>query len=151
MKTKDSVWQGNFGYWQNLFIRQNLLVIGYAAWSGYLRSGQGMVVCEVTVPIHPSTNWSIESIPFNLRFIPQAQATKYLRSLDQEQCTMASLLQTIATYDPSQAIVVLTNGNDEVDVSLLQRLTTAPAQCYEQVQRRWAEFQSSLAPERSHS
>lgn len=111
-----------------------------------------MVVCEVMVPIYPSIDWSVESIPFNIRFMPQSQVAGYLETLvEQEQSVIVSLLETIATYDPSQAIVILTSGNGEIDINLLQRLTITPAQCYEQVQRRWTEFQSSLAPERSHS
>jgi len=150
VKTKDSVWQGSFGYWQSLFISQNLLIIGYTAWNGHLNSGPGLVVCEIAVPIHPFTDWNVESIPFDIQFLPQSQVAAYLHRLEQEQSVITLLQQTIATYDPSEAIVILTNGNGEVDINLLQRLAIAPAECYEQVQRRWTEFQPSLAPERSH-
>lgn len=141
MKAKDSVWQGHFGYWQNLFIHQNILVIGYTAWNGYANEGRGMVVCDVVDAVPPSIDWSIDTVTFNRMFIPQAQTASYLQALELEKEAVTALLNAIATYDPTQAIVVLVTGNGEVDINLLQHLAIAPSECYEQVQRRWAEFQ----------
>ncbi|WP_375509949.1 hypothetical protein [uncultured Nostoc sp.] len=44
MRPEKSVWQGNFGYWQNSFIHTNLLVIGYTGWKGFQSFGRGFVV-----------------------------------------------------------------------------------------------------------
>jgi hypothetical protein len=49
MRPQDSVWQGCFGYWQNLFIRENLLSLENAAWQGFITQGRGMVVCDVVM------------------------------------------------------------------------------------------------------
>jgi len=39
MRVEDNKRQGSFGYWQNLFIHQNMLTIGYTAWNGVLTAG----------------------------------------------------------------------------------------------------------------
>jgi len=39
MRVEDNKRQGSFGYWQNLFIYQNMLTIGYTAWNGLLTAG----------------------------------------------------------------------------------------------------------------
>lgn len=139
MRPQDSVWQGHFGYWQNLFIHQNILTIGYTAWNGYIGSGRGLVVCEVSAPV--SMNWSLESPPCHLSFIPQSLIAQYLQALEWEDEALRALSNAIATYDPTEAIVVLVIGNGEVDLNLLQDLAISPAHCFEQVQHRWAEFQ----------
>lgn len=147
MKTNDSVWQGHFSYWQNLFIHQNVLAIGYTAWKGYLDAGRGMVVCEVVDAVPSYINWSIDTVIFNQAFISQALAADCLRGLELKEA-VNPLLDAITTYDPTQAIVVLVIGNGAVDINLLQHLAIPPADCYEQVQRRWAEFQLGLQPKR---
>jgi hypothetical protein len=144
MRIKDSVWQGSFGYWQNQFIHQNILVIGYTAWLGYINAGRGMVVCEVVDTILPSIDWSIESVSFHQTFITQAQVAAYLQTLELEDNAAAALVGAIDRYEPTQAIVVLIIGNGELDINLLQNLAISPAKCYEQVQRQWVEFQPAL-------
>jgi hypothetical protein len=146
MQIRDSVWQGSFGYWQNLFIHQNILTIGYSAWQGYLESGRGMVVCDIQGPIAPSLDWRSEMLPVRQSFIPYVQANAYLENLKLEESSVESLIMAIASYEPSQAIVVLVIGNDQVDLNLLQNLAIAPRDCYQQVCSRWEEFQLDLAP-----
>ncbi|MBE9180087.1 hypothetical protein IQ268_16065 [Oculatella sp. LEGE 06141] len=143
MKIKDTVWQGNFGYWQNLFIHQNILLIGYTAWDGYLSFGRGLVVCNVTTPISPSVDWRTDRILFNRSFVPQAETTANVSVLKMEQDAIAACRVAIATYNPSEAIVVLVSGNNEVDINLLHHLTISPTECYNQVRQRWDEFQPS--------
>lgn len=151
MRIQDSLWQGNFGYWQNQFIHQYILMIGYTAWIGYLNQGRGMVVCEVVDVIPPSIDWSVDTVIFDRSFIPQAQVAKYLEAFELEREAVTALLRAIATYDPTQAMVVLIIGNSVVDINLLQHLAIPPADCYQQVQRRWAEFQPDLTTQRRYS
>lgn len=151
MRMRNELWQGYFGYWQNRFIHHNILTIGYTAWSGYANQGRGMVVCDVVDTIPPSIDWSIDTVIFNRAFIPQAQVVRYLQALELEENAVSTLLGAIATYDPTQAMVVLAIGNGAVDINLLQNLAISPADCYKQVQKRWAEFQSDLTTQRRHS
>lgn len=151
MRPRNELWQGYFGYWQNQFIHQNILLIGYTAWNGYLNTGRGMVLCNVMDTISSSIDWSVDTVTFNPIFIPQAQATTYLQRLELELKVITTLLKTIATYDPTQAIVILVISNGAVDINLLQHLKVSPAECYEQVQHRWAEFQFDLVTPRRHT
>ena len=148
MRMQNELWQGYFGYWQNQFILHNILTIGYTAWNGYVNLGKGMVVCDVVDTIPPSINWSVDTVTFNLAFVPQGQVTSYLQTLELEKDAVTALHKAIATYDPTQAIVILIVGNDTVDINLLQNLRISPAECYRQVQQRWVEFQPDLTIQR---
>ncbi|AFZ18865.1 hypothetical protein [Allocoleopsis franciscana] len=140
MRPESSVWQGNFGYWQNRFIQQNILLIGYTAWNGYLNTGQGIVVCNVVDTISSVLDWEVDSVTFHQEFIPQAQVEAYLQALELQLEAVTALLKAITTYDPNQAIVLLVIGNGVVDINLLNNLKISPADCYAQVQHRWIEF-----------
>ncbi|MBD2744610.1 hypothetical protein [Coleofasciculus sp. FACHB-1120] len=145
MRLSNDLWQGYSGYWQNRFIHQNILLLGYTAWMGYKNEGRGMVVCDVVDAIPPTIDWSLDTVTFDRAFIPEAQVAeylhKYLHALKQSPEAVTPLLRAIATYDPTQAIVVLVIGNGAININLLQNLAISPSDCYEQVQRRWAEFQ----------
>jgi hypothetical protein len=141
MRIEDSVWQGSFGYWQNLFIHQNILPIGYTAWNGFLHRGRGLVACKINTPINGSVNWSVDTIKYDLQFISQLYATAYLQQLELEENTISNLLQIIASYEPKEAIIFLSIANGQIDINLLQKLAISPVECYEQVCKRWEEFQ----------
>ena len=127
--------------WQTRLIHHNLLAIGYSAWNGYLTSGPGLVVCQFTAALPDPLNWASDSLPVALSFVPQAQAAQ-LGLLD--VAAVPALLQAIATYEPTQAILLLVCGNNEVNLSLLQDLAIAPVDCYQQVCCRWDEFAPCL-------
>ncbi|MBF2079904.1 MAG: hypothetical protein IGR76_15640 [Synechococcales cyanobacterium T60_A2020_003] len=148
MRPTNDLWRGNFDYWQNRFIQHNLLTIGYTAWLGYVNQGRGMVVCDVVDAIPPTIDWRIDTVTFHQAFIPQFQSCTYMQALELEKTAVQALLESIATYDPAQAIVVLVTGDGAVDINLLQNLAISPANCYEQVRRRWAEFQPDLNTQR---
>lgn len=141
MRIEDSVWQGSFGYWQNLFIHQNILSIGHTAWNGFLHLGRGIVVCKIDTPINGSINWSLDTVKYDLQFISQFPATAYLQQLELEENTVSNLLQIIASYEPKKAIIFILLANSQIDINLLQNLAISPVECYEQVCKRWEEFQ----------
>ena len=141
MRIEDSVWQGSFGYWQNLFIHQNILPIGYTAWNGFLHRGRGLVACKINTPINGSVNWSVDTIKYDLQFISQLYATAYLQQLELEENIVSNLLSIIASYEPKEVIIFLSIANGQIDINLLQKLAISPVECYEQVCKRWEEFQ----------
>ncbi|MEP6488602.1 hypothetical protein NDI43_13000 [Microcoleus vaginatus GB2-A3] len=141
MRIEDSVWQGSFGYWQNLFIHQNILSIGHTAWNGFLHQGRGLVACNINTPINGSVNWSVDTIKYDLQFVSQLYATAYLQQLQLEDNTVSNLLFIIASYEPKEAIIFLSIANGQIDINLLQNLAISPVECYEQVCKRWEEFQ----------
>ncbi|NET54817.1 MAG: hypothetical protein F6K47_00995 [Symploca sp. SIO2E6] len=146
MRTQDSLWQGCFGYWQNLFIQQNLFSLGYTAWNGYLNTGKGIVVCNVVDTISSKINWEVDRVTFHQEFIPQGQVEAYLQALELQLEAVTALLKAITTYDPNQAIVLLIIGNDVVDINFfyLQNMPITPPQCYQQVCKTWEEFQPAV-------
>ena len=141
MRIEDSVWQGSFGYWQNLFIHQNILAIGYTAWNGFLDGGLGLVACKINTPINGSVNWSVDTIKYDMQFISQLYATAYLQQVELEENTVSNLLSIIASYEPKEAIIFLSIANGQIDINLLQNLAISPVECYEQVCKRREEFQ----------
>ncbi|GAB4140079.1 MAG: hypothetical protein Fur0046_15540 [Cyanobacteria bacterium J069] len=151
MNAKDCVWQGLLGYWQNLFIHQNLLLLGYKAWHSYTSQGRGLLVCRVAIA-HPHTvDWSVETVPFSMQFVALAAVPGFLRSLAAEvqsdsldEVAIARLMEAIAQHDPTQSIVLLIENNGTVDINLLQHLAISPADCHRQVEHRQEEFAPHL-------
>jgi hypothetical protein len=134
-------------------------MLGFLAWKGYLQEGRGLLVCDVIDPIFSTINWTTDLIAFEHCFIAQAKTGKYLRtakrlsarSLELESAVIEGVERAISSYNPQQMIVLLIQGNQELEINLLQNLGISPSDCYHQVQRRWAEFQPSLTPQRRHS
>lgn len=146
MRPQDSTWQGCFGYWQNLFIRENLLPLGHAAWQGFITQGRGIVVCNVVLVDAKSMDWNSEIVEYTLQFVPLPNISAYLQSLNLEVTLIERLIDTVQTYDPTQAILLLICENGRADINLLQNLKVSPMDCYQQVQRRWVEFQLNQSP-----
>ncbi|WP_414513394.1 hypothetical protein [Nostoc sp. PCC 9305] len=154
MRPSNSVWQGNFGYWQNNFIHNNLLVIGYTGWQGFQSFGRGVVICDVdTKVIHPTIT-SLDTVPFTLQFLPSDLIRFYLRSfqdcgtISQSICSsmISSIFPVVATYNPHQDILLVLKADPQIEVNFLHQLKITPADCYEQVCKRWSEFKPSLMP-----
>ncbi|MBF2003017.1 MAG: hypothetical protein IGS38_20120 [Synechococcales cyanobacterium M58_A2018_015] len=151
MQLRNEVWQGYSGYWQNYFMQQNLLLLGYAAWDSYLNQGRGVLTCKITDIIPASIDWQTEWVKFTQQFIPQPQIASYLQESGLEPAAIDPLIQAVATYDPAREMVILIQGNGAVDINLLRPKITPPS-CYDQVKQRWAEFQldCSQLPWRSY-
>lgn len=148
MRARDSVWQGCFGYWQPLFIRENLLPLAHAAWQGFLTQGRGIVACDVEVVDAASVDWSGDVVRYTADFIPKQRVPEYLQSLKLEADLISRLLDAVQTYHPGQEILLLIRGNGQLDINLLQRLAiTLPESC-RQVSNRWDEFTLPSSAER---
>lgn len=144
MRLSDSVWQGNFGYWQNNFIHTNLLVIGYTAWKGFESFGRGVVICDVDTQVTDSTITNLDTAPFVLQYMPSDLIGFYLRSQSIGSLIISSILPAVATYNPHQDIVLMLKAHPQIEVNFLHQLKITPHDCYEQVCKRWEEFQPSL-------
>lgn len=141
MRPQDSIWQGCFGYWQNLFIRENLLSLGHAAWQGFITQGRGMVVCDVVIADVGAVDWHRDIVEYTVRFVPLSTVSAYLQTLNLEATSIEHLIDAVQTYDPARAILLLIHENERTDINLLQQLAISPADCYQQIQQRWSEFQ----------
>ena len=141
MRVEDNKRQGSFGYWQNRFIHQNMLTIGYTAGKGFLTAGLGMVVCEVNLPVNTPVNLQVDTVPHHLQFLKQLSVTDYLHRRSIEPSAISNLLQIIATYNPTKEIIILLTGDGKIEIDLLQRLAITPVVCYDRVRQSWDEFQ----------
>ncbi|TYQ28049.1 hypothetical protein PseudUWO311_06350 [Pseudanabaena sp. UWO311] len=144
MKLKDSDWQGNFGYWQKSFIHANLMMIGYSAWQGFLQHGRGVVVCDIDRSAIAPSNTGLEVTPFKAQFIAEQELVKSIQAFSLDQDLITVLVHAVGNYAPAQELVLLMKMEQHLEINLFQNLKIFPPDCYEQVSRRWEEFQPSL-------
>jgi len=142
MRSRTDLWQGYCGYWQSLFIRENLLLLGHAAWQGFITQGRGMVVCDMATIATRSVDWSSDTVEYTAQFVPLPRVSAYLQSLGLEETLIERLIGIVQTYDPAQQILLLINENRQTDITLLQQLAISPVDCHQQMRRRWSEFQT---------
>ncbi|WP_219724620.1 hypothetical protein [Fischerella thermalis] len=88
-----------------------------------------------------SVDWNSDIVEYTVRFVPLPDVAAYLQTLSLEATLIERLIDTVQTYDPDQAILLLINEDGRADINLLQHLAISPADCYQQMQRRWSEFQ----------
>ncbi|NER26461.1 MAG: hypothetical protein F6J89_02240 [Symploca sp. SIO1C4] len=141
MRPENSVWQSNFGYWQNQFIQQNLLAIGYYAWKGFVESGRGMVSIDVENTAIVSRTMSWDLVPFSAQFIAKQQLVSQMLFPQIERNAIDKLLQVVNSYNPKQDAILLLTANTQPEINLLQNLKITPPECDRQLRRRWDEFQ----------
>ncbi|WP_416676106.1 hypothetical protein [Egbenema bharatensis] len=138
---RNDLWQVGCGYWQNQFIRENLLPLGHAAWQGFITQGRGMVVCDGFIVADGSVDWHTDIVEYTVRFVPLPNVSAYLQSLNLEATLIERLTDTVQTYDPVQQILLLIHENGRAEINLLQNFAIPIADCYQQMQQRWSEFQ----------
>ncbi|MBD2261322.1 hypothetical protein [Pseudanabaena sp. FACHB-2040] len=133
------LWQSHSGYWQPLFIRENLLPLGHAAWAGYTTQGRGLVVCDV-VGNCATLDWRRDAVCYSLRFVPLVNAPAYLRLQGLPSDRIERLITAVQTYSPERDLLLVLSSGGQPEVSWLQNLAIAPPACYCQVCARWEEF-----------
>ena len=141
MRPENSVWQGNFGYWQNEFIHANLLAIGYYAWSGFVESGRGIVSVDVEDTAIASRTMSLDLVLFSAEFIAKQWLVSKMQARKFEPEFIGKLVQVVDNYNPQQDVILLLTTNAKPEINLLQNLKITPPECDRQVRRRWDEFQ----------
>jgi len=144
MKLKDSDWQGNFGYWQKSFIHNNLMMIGHAAWRGFLQHVRGVVICELDRQAIAPSNTGLTVTPFQSQFIAEQELVTSIQAFSLDQELISVLAQAIGNYAPDREIVLLMKMEEHLEINLFQNLKIFPPDCYVQVSRRWEEFQPCL-------
>ncbi len=133
-------------------LTQNFLWIGYHAWQGYLNLDRGVVVVssEVDLLDDSDPNWEDKLTPsLNFRYIPQAQLAIYLQEWLVATQEIDPILTAVATYQPQTELVLAifahrgyTNESSaNLDIVWCQRLQISPPDCYQQICRRWSEFE----------
>lgn len=144
MQRLNDLWQGSSNYWQDRFIQDNFLRLGYTAWAGYLNSGRGVVICEVATAIASAMDYQIDALNFHQEYLPQMQVEPKSQVFNLASDQVSILLAAIASYDPTEAMIIAIIDRDGTEIHLVQQTKVFPRDCYHQVQRRWAEFQLEL-------
>ena len=145
MRVQDAVWQGCFGDWQPLFIREYWLPLGHGAWQGFLRQGRGAVVCQVQ-GITAAIDWEVDPVPYTAEFVAQAALLNHWQALGLASDHWPALDAAVTSYDPAQDIILLLLGDARPYVTHLQGWAVPPPECSRQMGDRQAEFNLSLAP-----
>jgi hypothetical protein len=129
----------------NLFT-QNFLWIGYQAWQGYLNCDRGLVVISSEVDLMDDSDCHREDMSapsLNFRYIPQLQLSIYLQEWLVPDRAMDPILTAVANYQPQTELVFAVESGVNLDIGWCQHLKISPTDCYQQVCRRWSEFQLS--------
>ncbi len=127
----------------NLFT-QNFLWIGYYAWQGYLTVDRGLVVISSDLDLMDGSDYHWEGTVepnLNFRYIPQAQLSLYLQEWLVPVNSIESILPAVANYQPDTELVFANESGGHLDIGWCQNLKTMPPDCYQQICRRWSEFQ----------
>jgi hypothetical protein len=123
---------------------QNLIWIGYHAWQGYLTDERGLVVISSDVDSIEDADylWEGRIEPnLNFRYIPQLQLSLYLEEWLVPIKSIESISSAVANYQPETELVFAIESGVHVDIGWCQRLKTSPPDCYQQICRRWSEFE----------
>ncbi|WOD40393.1 hypothetical protein [Nodosilinea sp. E11] len=139
MRVQDTLWQGCFGDWQPLFIRDYWLPLGHLAWQGWLHHGPGMVVCEIHIPT-ATVDWSCTAVPYTARFVPQADLATCWGDLGLAADQQPVVETAVVTYDPEQDAILLLLGDSPPHLSCLKGWAVPPPECSRQMGHRSAEF-----------
>ena len=123
---------------------QNFIWIGYHAWQGYLTDARGLVVMNSDVDSIEDANclWEGKIEPnLNFRYIPQSQLSLYLEEWLVPIKSIESISSAVANYQAETELVFAFQSGVHLDIGWCQRLKTSPPDCYQQICRRWSEFE----------
>ncbi|MBZ8181127.1 MAG: hypothetical protein SAL07_20490 [Oscillatoria sp. PMC 1051.18] len=139
--------------WQQALIETNLLIIGYNAWNGYLKTGRGVVVCTTNSPLLDRFGETFKS-----HFVPRTRLAAFLNAwlatpdtvILQGHHVNGHILEAVDNYNPEQDVILLLESGKKVSFFNLKNLPIAPPESYQRVCFAWSEFQPSssryLAP-----
>lgn len=126
--------------WVPSFLHHHFLPVGALAWQGLQRCGRGLVCCWVELPRGRPIHWDTEPIDHRLGYLPQDQVATTLDQLQVDTGHQAPLQRALVSYDPSTELVALMLAATEPAIVQLRQMRITPAECFQQWQRRSAEF-----------
>lgn len=140
MQIPNDLWQGAYQCGQNGFIHENLLLIGYFAWQGFMQFGPGLTVCDLDASVMDYPSNRQEIVPFATEFIVEAKGVKYLQQEEIENDAIALIQSAVRHYDPKRALILVLSVHSQLEILLLQNLAITPPECHTHVCNRWEEF-----------
>ncbi len=123
---------------------QNFLWIGERAWFGYLHSDRGVVAISSPVDIFDTSDvraGNLLGANLNFRYIPQPQLAIYLQEWLVPNQSILDISAAVANYQPQTELIFAIESGTNLDIGWCQRLKISPPDCYQQIQRRWSEFE----------
>ncbi|MGV2828656.1 hypothetical protein [Myxosarcina sp. GI1(2024)] len=130
--------------WQQALIETNLLVIGYNAWNGYLKTGRGVVVCSTNSPLLDRLGET-----FKTHFVPRSRLAAFLNAwlatpdtvILQGHHMNGHILDAVDNYNPKQDVILLLESGNKVSFYYLKNLPITPPESHQRVCFAWSEFQ----------
>jgi hypothetical protein len=121
---------------------QHFLWIGDRAWHGYLHSDRGVVAISSSVDIFDTSDRD-DSLDtgLNFRYIPQPQLSIYLQEWLVPNQSIEGIATAVASYQPQTELIFAIESGSHLDIGWCQHLKISPPDCYQQIQRRWSEFE----------
>ena len=126
---------------------QNFLWIGHQAWQGYLNYDRGVVAISSQVDLFDdSDSHHQESLQpsLNFRYIPAPQLSIYLQEWLVSARSIDDITTAVTNYQPHAELIFATESHSQLDIGWCQRLKISPPDCYQQIQRRWSEFELGI-------
>jgi hypothetical protein len=123
---------------------QNFLWIGHQAWQGYLNCDRGVVAISSQVDLLDNSDpYRPESTQpsLNFRYIPAPQLSIYLQEWLVPERAIDDISIAVANYQPHSELIFAVESHSQLDIGWCQRLKISPPDCYQQIQRRWSEFE----------
>jgi hypothetical protein len=134
---RDRAWQNKCQCEQDSFIHENLLMIGYFAWQGFIQFGSGLTVCNRVMD--NADNRPLMA-PLMIQYVAGAKEAEYLREEGIEEEVITSIQSAVRQYNPQRDLVLMLSAPQQLEIWLLQNLAITPPECHTQVCNRWAEF-----------
>ena len=77
----------------------------------------------------------------NFRYIPQPQLAVYLQEWMVPSQSIESITTAVANYHPQTELIFALESGTNLDIGWCQNLKISPPDCYQQICRRWSEFE----------
>jgi hypothetical protein len=122
---------------------QNFIWIGDRAWHGYLSGDRGIVAISSPVDIfdHSDDRDQTLASSLNFRYVPQPQLAIYLEEWLVPSQSIDDISKAVANYQPQTELIFAIETGTNLDIGWCQRLKISPPDCYQQLRRRWSEFE----------
>ncbi|HHP7230581.1 MAG TPA: hypothetical protein ACFCUY_06950 [Xenococcaceae cyanobacterium] len=144
LKLQLKMLKANSSDWQQSLIETNLLVIGYNAWNGYLKTGRGVIVCSTDSPLVDSFGET-----FKTHFVPRPRLAAFLNAwlatpdtvILQGHHMNGHILDAVDNYNPEQDVILLLESGNKASFYYLKNLPITPPESHQRVKQAWSEFQ----------
>jgi hypothetical protein len=122
---------------------QNFIRIGERAWQGYLNLDRGIVAISSQVDLFDNSDTQgadSSASALNFRYIPGPQLALYLQEWLVPSPSIDSITTAVANYHPQTELIFAIESGIDLDIGWCQNLKISPPDCYQQICRRWSEF-----------